>query len=241
MINFQMSSTISQAHGVKMLVYGASGMGKTVLTATAPKPIAISAESGLLSLSKANLTRLFGANNQDITYEIPIIQIKTIQEFQEAKDWISANRKSGHFQTACIDSLSEIGEVMLANLKKSYKDPRQAYGELIEQMRSIIKEIRDMDGIHIYMSSKMEAQKNELTGGTKYGPSMPGSKLGQELPYLFDEVFRIGVANDQSGKPYRFLQTQPDILHDAKDRSGLLDIAEVPNLSSIIRKIQANT
>ena len=35
--------------GVKMLVYGESGMGKTMLTATLPRPLLISAESGLLS------------------------------------------------------------------------------------------------------------------------------------------------------------------------------------------------
>ena len=41
--------------GVKVLVYGAPGAGKTRLCATAPKPFILSAESGLLSLRKEKL------------------------------------------------------------------------------------------------------------------------------------------------------------------------------------------
>jgi hypothetical protein len=66
---------------------------------------------------------------------------------------------------------------------------------------------------------------------------MPGSKLGPKLPYFFDEVFRIGINKTPQGEQYRFLQTQPDIQYDAKDRSGSLDILEVPFLGSIFNKI----
>lgn len=38
-------------NGVKCIVYGGAGVGKTRLCATAPRPIIISAEEGLLSLS----------------------------------------------------------------------------------------------------------------------------------------------------------------------------------------------
>ena len=36
------------------------------------------------------------------------------------------------------------------------------------------------------MSDKMERTKDEITGGMLYGPSMPGAKPGQAIPYLFD-------------------------------------------------------
>lgn len=36
--------------GIKLAVYGGAGIGKTRLSATAPNPLIISAESGLLSL-----------------------------------------------------------------------------------------------------------------------------------------------------------------------------------------------
>jgi hypothetical protein len=67
---------------------------------------------------------------------------------------------------------------------------------------------------------------------------MPGQKLGPQLPYLFDEVFHMGVASDPQGKKYRYLQTEADLQHDAKDRSGLLDAYEAPDLTAIFNKIR---
>ena len=59
------TTTKQQANCVKALVYGDAGAGKTKLCATAPTPVILSAESGLLSLAD---------------YEIPVIDISTAQD-----------------------------------------------------------------------------------------------------------------------------------------------------------------
>jgi AAA domain len=214
--------------GVKILVYGKSGRGKTSLCATCPNPIILSAESGLLSLSK---------------FRLPYIEIRSISDLREAYSWVKSSQEARQFQTVCLDSISEIGEVSLAAIKarlsggKSGKgDMRQAYGEVIEEMAKIIKEFRDLDGYNIYMSAKEEFVKNELTGIISNQPSMPGSKLGQMLPYLFDEVFQLDIEGIEPGT-YRFLRTQPDMMNEAKDRSGVLSKIEEPHLGKIIQKI----
>ena len=127
--------------------------------------------------------------------------------------------------------------LMLANAKRQVKDPRQAYGELIEKMMSTIKAYRDLPGKHVYMSAKMEPVKDEMTGIVRYMASMPGSKLGPQLPYLYDEVFRLGINKTTQGEQYRFLQTSSDLQYDAKDRSGSLDPVEPPDLTRVINKI----
>lgn len=222
MIKMTTTDQVSAVHGVKVLVYGQSGVGKTVLCATAPNPVIISAEAGLLSLRKVS---------------IPVIEVKTVEDLTEAHRWCSQSAEAKQFATVCIDSISEIGEVVLANAKKQVKDPRQAYGELIEKMLATIKAFRDLQGKHVYMSAKMEPTKDELTGIVRYGPSMPGQKLGPQLPYLFDEVFRLGINKTPQGEEYRFLQTQPDLQFEAKDRSGSLDRMEPPDLTHVINKI----
>ena len=81
---------------------------------------------------------------------------------------------------------------------------------------------------------------NELSSCplTKYFPSVPGNKLTQKLPYLFDEVLYLGVKTDPStNQSFRFIQTQPDFQVAAKDRSGKLNFTEPPNLGLIINKI----
>jgi len=221
-LQFSTTDQASAAAGVKVLVYGDAGMGKTTLCATAPAPIIISAESGLLSLRK---------------YRIPVIEIKTIDQLTEAYDWCIRSAEARQFATICIDSISEIGEVVLANAKRQVKDPRQAYGELIEKMTMTIRAFRDLPGKHVYMAAKMEPMKDELTNVVKYGPSMPGAKLGPQLAYFFDEVFRLGVNKTPQGETYRFLQTQPDLQYTAKDRSGSLAAIESPDLNHVFTKI----
>jgi hypothetical protein len=234
----QWSTTSQQAvtHGAKILTYGGAGDGKTVLCATAPKPVIISAESGLLSLSRRNLERMFGVNNPAVTYDIPVMQVTNIDQLTEAYMFFVRDPNARYFATICLDSLTEIGEVVLANAKKGVKDPRQAYGELTERIVWLIKAFRDMAGWNIYMSAKQEPMDTGH-GVIKFGPSMPGKQLPVQIPYLFDEVFRLGIGQTQQGQKYRFIQTEGDMQFTAKDRSGVLDAMEPPDLTHIINKL----
>jgi len=236
-LNFAMANDLNLSAGMKMLVYAPSGVGKTVLSATLPTPILLSAESGTLSLSKGNLERLFGVGNPTITYNMPLIQIRTIEDLTDAYQWLVCSHEAKAFQSVGMDSISEIAEVVLSNAKLQVKDPRQAYGELIEKMTATIRKFRDLEGKHVYLASKMGKDKDEVSGITKYMPDMPGNKLGQALPYFPDFVFRLNMGKTPEGLSYRYLQTQPDLQSDAKDRSGALAPMEYPHLGAIIEKV----
>lgn len=239
-LKFTSAEQASTDAGIKCLVYGGAGMGKTVLMATAPAPVLISNESGALSLRKANLERLYGVGNPYINYNMPIIEVNTVEDLTAAYDWCAGSADAAQFQTICMDSISEIAEVILNNAKRQVKDPRQAYGELIEKMETLVRMFRDLNGKNVVFSAKMSPSKDEMTGIVKYGPAMPGAQLGNKLPYFFDEVFRIGVNKTPEGQPYRFLQTQPDMQFEAKDRSGALAPVETPILSAVFAKILAS-
>lgn len=238
-MEFTTANEATDVGGVKALVYGGSGVGKTVLAATCPSPILISAESGLLSLRKANLERMFGVNTPMIDYDVKVIKVTSVEDLIAAHNWCKQHAWSNGFRSVALDSISEIMEVILSNAKRQVKDPRQAYGELIEKGSNLVREFRDLPGLHVYVAAKMEPHKDELSGVTKYLPSIPGSKLGPALPYFFDEVFRLGVNQTQDGKSYRFLQTQPDLQYEAKDRSGMLDPVEYPHLGAVFNKVLA--
>lgn len=238
-LNFTTAQQASQSSGVKCLVYGGSGGGKTVLMATAPMPVMISAEAGALSLRQANLERLFGVGNPSITYNMPMIVISNVNDLADAYRWCNESNESRQFGTIGMDSISEIMEQILNNAKRQVKDPRQAYGELIEKGQTMVRMFRDIPDKNVVISAKMEPIKDEMTGVVKYGPSVPGSKLGPSLPYFFDEVFRLGIGQQPTGEQYRFLQTQPDLQYEAKDRSGALAPVEFPHLGAIFAKILA--
>jgi phage nucleotide-binding protein len=219
-INVKTTGSLA-ANGVKVLVYGQAGAGKTSLIKTLPSPIVLSAEGGLLSIQDADL---------------PFIEITSMTELQEAYTWLTSSEEAKAYKSVALDSISEIAEVCLNTEKKATKDPRQAYGAMQEQMADIIRAFRDLPGRHVYMSAKLEKTQDEM-GRVLYSPSMPGNKTGQALPYFFDEVLALRVEKDGDGNTQRALMCDSDGLWLAKDRSGKLDAWEAPDLSAVIAKI----
>ncbi|WII71735.1 ATP-binding protein [Bdellovibrio sp. 22V] len=220
------------------MVFGRSGMGKTMLAATLPQPIIISAESGLLSLSRENIVRIYGEGAWGVNYDpINVIKIKTMQDLATALTWCKDPNNHQYFQSIMLDSLTELAEVVLKNAKGLVKDPRQAYGALLEEMMDGARQFRDIPNKHVVLVCKEEQFKDELTGSNRMGPMMPGTKLSAQLPYLVDEVFALRMGRAPDGSKYRYIQTQPDMQYEAKDRSGRLAEAEFPHMGMIFNKI----
>jgi phage nucleotide-binding protein len=218
-INLKSTSDLS-ANGVKALVYGQSGAGKTTLAATMTHPVILSAEGGLLSIKDSNL---------------PFLEITTMADLWEAYEWLTEGGGQ-EYQSVVLDSISEIAEVCLNSEKKTNKDPRAAYGAMQEQMADIIRAFRDLPGRHVLMTAKVEKTADEM-GRILYAPSMPGNKTGQSLPYFFDLVIALRVEKDADGVAQRALLCDSDGLWLAKDRSGKLDAWEPADLGAIIEKI----
>lgn len=214
----------AQTNGLKVLVYGGAGAGKTTLCKTMPgNPIIISAEGGLLSLRDT---------------DIPVIEVSSLQDVHDAYGYLYSDPEGQKFDWVALDSISEIAEVVLNTEKKASKDPRQAYGALQEQMTDLLRAFRDLPGRNVYMSCKMERVKDEQTGAMLYSPLLPGAKLGQQIPYMFDEVLCLRVERDSEGQLQRWLQTTPDFNYAAKDRSGALSPdGEFPDLAAIAAKV----
>ena len=212
--------------GVKMLVYGQAGAGKTSLIPTLPNPVVLSAEGGLLSIAGA---------------DVPFIEIGDMAALAEAYQWLTESDEAKQFESIALDSISEIAEVVLSAEKKrtvngKLVDPRQAYGQMQEQMGDLIRSFRDLPGKHVYFSAKLEKSQDEM-GRILYSPSMPGNKMAQSMPFFFDEVLALRVEKDADGKAQRALMTDSDGLWLAKDRSGRLEPWEAPDLGEIIKKI----
>ena len=218
----EITSTKQIPKFIKMLVYGEAGVGKTVLSATAPNPIIISAEKGLLSLADK---------------DVPVIEVDSLKGCLEVYDYL--NEQTQEYDTIVLDSLSEIGEALLREFKKGEKDPRKAYMKMADELDLLTKAFRDLDR-HVVFIAKQELNKDEYSGKTTYRPSAPGQSFTSNMAYLFDEVLCMRIGKE--GKEIvRYLQTQPDLQYQAKDRSGKLLSKEVPDLSVIINKIVGDT
>lgn len=198
--------------GCKMLLYGASGAGKTTLIATAPDPFIISSESGLLALAD---------------HDIPATEVLTEKELDVAYKYAV---ESEH-ETIALDSLSDIAESILFEYKGKYTDARQAYGKLQDIIGKYVRLFRDIKGKNVIVTAK-EA-KVDLNGTTVLQPSMPGQTLTNNIPYFFDLLLRL----EATKKGDRIIHTAMSFTQICKDRSGKLDKTEEPNLASIFNKI----
>lgn len=225
-IKIQQTSEI-EFNGVKCIVYGGAGVGKTRLCATAPKPLLISAEQGLLSLSEV---------------DVPFIEIKNLDDLDEAYNYIKKNN-SGQWETICLDSLSEIAEVLIQHELPKHKDGRQAYAALAHAMIPMLKKFRDLKNVNTVFTCKRIDVKDDESGIITTELLLPGQVLGYQVPYLVDELFYMDI--DRKGIP--FLQTKPSRRVFCKDRSGALnpdgefakDKDSVPNLTELFNKIKA--
>lgn len=204
--------------GVNSVIYGGPGTGKTRMCATAPTPIIISAEGGLLSLADG---------------KVDFIEVSSVKDWDECYRWAKSSAEAANYESIGLDSLSEIAEVLVAELKPQYKDGRQAYMALADAMMPMLRKFRDLKGKHTMFTVKMIRLQDEESGTVTEDLMMPGKVLGNQIPYLVDEMFKLSVDRKGVG----IVQTAPSRLSFAKDRSGALENPEKQDMSQIISKI----
>ena len=218
----QSTRDVAKLNKTNCIIYGESGIGKTKLVTTAPKPLIIDSESGLLSVAD---------------FDLDVVQARSLKDTIEVYNFL-ANEKHD-YETVFVDSLSETAQIVLTEYKAKERDPRQAYQKLGEEVISMVRKFKSLP-MHVVFVAKQARLIDEFNGRTSYGPSFPGRMLDAELPYQVDVLLAMRF-HKHEGKQYRVLQTGVSIQYNAKDRSGLLDNLEKPDLSSIFEKISAGS
>ncbi|UOF77227.1 AAA domain [Caudoviricetes sp.] len=229
MVTITNTKDLSKSGKVKIFAYGKPGTKKTYAIHTLPKPVIISAEGGLLSLRE---------------FDIPVIEVRSLEDVYEACEMI----EKSNFESVAIDSISEIAALLLEKEEDTAKaavakkdagkthDGRAPYNELLKKITKLVRKFRDLP-MHVYMIAKAEKVTIKDEGKIKWGPSLPGSKLGDALSHEFDEVFAARMELNKEGQPCYFYMTLEDGEWSARDRSGVLARYEQQDLTMIINKI----
>lgn len=214
------------------LVVGPSGIGKTSLVRTLPQPedaiLLISAESGLACLDGTNI---------DVIEVDPKEPTKSLEEIYEFLQSDEAKKK---YKFIFIDSLTEIAQLIVAELKKDphYGQPKNAlamWGKYSELMTMIVKSYRDMSDYSVIFTCLDAVEKDGLEKIESF--NIQGTGIKNSLKAWYDLVLFYKVYTDENGEKHRKLVTDISEAPLAKDRTGKLEAFEEADLSVIINKI----
>jgi len=186
MIKVVSTKGLARKKGIKCLIVGASGSGKTNLARSTGKTIIISAESGDLTLNDV---------------DVDTISVKTLSEMKEAFKYVEEN--TDKYDTVIIDSITEIGDMIVSELKSipeysSQKDSMKLWMKFTEIITKIAKSFRDLDGINVVVLALAESVKSGFD--EKIMPMIPAKKAQARLSSLYDVVLMIKVDEDGNRK-----------------------------------------
>lgn len=224
----------------KLLIHGQSGIGKTMLAATAApfKPLIILTEkTGDESLTPGCIEDVFGPDRDDILYEMDIIEAFNSEDFTAAV--AMANNSTDH-DLVIFDSASKASRLILKAAKGEYADGRKAYGEHNDTALTLIEELLESDK-HVVLLAHTARQEDSDTGELLYYPSFEGKSFVEAVVYDMPHVlFMEEVIDDESGEKYRALRArQGDTNKRCKTRGGCLGELEEPHLGRLIKKLQS--
>jgi len=154
-----------------------------------------------------------------------------------------------------VDSITDLTRQAMAYAKQQPEavsdrtgkpDIRGAYGLLGREVIQALKHLQHAPGKTVIFVGVLEKVTDEFNA-TTWQPQMEGSKVGRELPGIVDQVISMHLFSAdsegnwlldekaaerrlvcRSGNPYGL---------PAKDRSGRLDVTEVPDLGALLTKI----
>lgn len=203
-------------YGAKAMVYGGAGSGKTPIAGTTPRPFMLICEPGMLSMLNSPMQG---------------IPAYTAADIDDRFAWIFGSNETRNFDTICIDSISQMCEIILTDELKKNKDGRKAYGELSRKVMEKLNGLYFLPEKHLYLICKQQ-----ITTEGFHRPFFPGQDLPVKVPHLFDFILHLGVHNVPGrGQVSSFQCNQSfDVL--ARNRTGNLADFEPPDMGLLIRK-----
>jgi hypothetical protein len=243
--------------GVKALVLGPYGIGKTSLLRTleAAKTLFVDGEAGDLAVQDVPadtirpqtwpearfLAAFIGGPNPAYPAEAVYGQA----HYDAAVELFGDPKATDKYETIFVDSITKLSRLCLqwcqqqpeAHNAQGKPDLRGAYGLLGREMLSWVTQLQHVRAKNVIFTCAMEQSKDDF-GRLVWEPHLEGAKTGRELPGIVDEVISFTLLDDGEGGVYRGFVTQKDNPFGlpAKDRSGRLDMIEQPHLGNLIAK-----
>lgn len=207
----------AQLFGVKAIIYGPPGVGKTPIINSAPRPVLLATEPGLLSMRNSN---------------VPTWIAPTTAKIDEFFKWFELSSEAKGYDTLAIDSVSQMCDIALNEAKKKKSHGLQQYGDMAEYIYPYLERLYFMPQKHMYLIAK-----EEVTELGVRRPYFPGKVLPVQIPHKYDCVLRVAKSSIPGvGERVAF---QCNGTHDviARNRTGSLADFEPTDFGQLIKKV----
>jgi hypothetical protein len=250
---------MSERRGVKGVLIGKSGIGKTsqLWTLDAGSTLFLDLEAGDLAVEDwagDSLRPRTWSECRDLAVFIggPNPALRDDQAFSQAHYDAACARygdptQLDKYHTLFVDSITVAGRLCLQWSKgqpQAYSDKtgkpdmRGAYGLMGQEMIAWLTHLQHTRGKSVWFVGILEEKIDDF-GRRLLQLQIDGSKTGLELPGIVDEVVTMTEIAADDGTAYRAFvcHTLNPWGVPAKDRSGRLDLIEEPHLGRLMRKI----
>ncbi|WP_149539337.1 ATP-binding protein [Siccirubricoccus phaeus] len=256
---------LAEPRGVKAVIFGKSGIGKTSLLWSLPEDstLFVDLEAGDLAVQGwpgasvrprtweecRDLALFLAGPNPALRDEQPYSTAQHARVVQAYGDPSSMAR----FRTLFIDSITVAGRLCFQwcrgqpeafSERTGKPDIRGAYGLHGREMLGWLTHLQHARGRDVIFVGILDERLDDFNRKV-FVPQIDGSKTGLELPGIVDQVITMAeirpevAAGQEATPPYRALvcQTINPWGFPAKDRSGRLDLVEPPHLGRLFEKI----
>ena len=216
--------------GCKCVIYGPAGGAKTPLINTAPRPVLLSIEPGLLSMRGST---------------VPTFEAHTTQRIDEFFKWFFSSAETKNFDTLAVDSGSYMADVYLQAALKgtsnagNKKHGMAAYGEMATNTMEHLRTLFYVKEKHIYLICKEEIADVEYQSLRR--PYFPGKVLNIDVPFLYDFILRLAKANVPGAGETLAFHCVGNMNILARNRTGNLNEFEPPDFSRLVSKAMSAT
>ena len=254
---------LAEKQGVKLVLLGKSGIGKTSQLKTLPEAstLFVDLEAGDLAVKDwrgdcvrpttwpefRDLVVFLAGPNPALPADAPFSEA----HYRHVCERYGDPAQLAKYDTYFVDSITVLARLALVWAKtqpQAYSertgkpDTRGAYGLLGSELIGALTHLQHARGKHVVFVAILDERLDDFNRKV-FVPQIEGAKTAAELPGIVDEVVTLAEIKAEDGSSYRAFvcHTVNPYGYPAKDRSGQLELLEPPNLRALIDKCAAAT
>lgn len=209
-----MNSLIKKSHelalpeGIKMMIYGQAGMGKTTYALSAPRPLLLDFDGGV---NRVNLNHL---------KDVGIVQVSSWADMQAL-----LKEDLREYQTIVVDTVGKMMDAIIS-YKCGTKQPQlRDWGGINQEFANFNRALSDLKKNVVYVAHRADRKEGDET---VFVPSFRSKNYNDIVTEL--DLLGYMETKSENGVVYRSITFDPTPRNDGKNACNLPSVMAIPEL-----------